>query len=71
LGNEAIYPEKELPQTGVSPEWESMLSALCVKAPGYASRVSTVITWDYAGKMTFWEKNLQSGELKKSETAEE
>ncbi|MBI1906725.1 MAG: NRDE family protein [Rhodocyclales bacterium] len=38
-----------LPVTGVSPEWERWLSPAFIRAPGYGTRCSTVITQDRAG----------------------
>jgi len=32
-----------LPKTGVSLEWERMLSAVCIESPEYGTRVSTVV----------------------------
>jgi uncharacterized protein with NRDE domain len=32
-----------LPQTGVSMEWERLLSAVCIESPEYGTRASTVV----------------------------
>lgn len=36
-------PDCRLPKTGVSLEWERMLSAVCIESPEYGTRVSTVV----------------------------
>jgi uncharacterized protein with NRDE domain len=38
-----------LPRTGVSVEWERILSAVCIESPGYGTRASTVVKL-YPGK---------------------
>lgn len=44
LRDDAIHPDHALPRTGVSLEWERLLSSAFVKAPGYGTRCSTVLT---------------------------
>ena len=43
--------EAHLPSTGVSPEWERWLSAAFIRAPGYGTRCSTLITRHRDGRM--------------------
>lgn len=43
LYDEELAPDKDLPQTGVSPELEKQLSAMFIKIPGYGTRCTTVI----------------------------
>ena len=43
LRDDTIHPDQSLPRTGVSLEWERLLSAAFVKAPGYGTRSSTVL----------------------------
>jgi uncharacterized protein with NRDE domain len=43
LRDDTIHPDDALPRTGVSLEWERLLSAAFVKAPGYGTRSSTVM----------------------------
>jgi uncharacterized protein with NRDE domain len=63
LRDEAPAPEDQLPRTGVSLEWERLLSSAFVRAPDYGTRCSTVLridasrracfdewTWDAAGE---------------------
>ena len=39
-------PQHELPSTGVSAEWESLLSSAFIKAPQYGTRCSTIVRMD-------------------------
>lgn len=43
LRDRQIYPDRDLPRTGVSLEWERLLSAAFVTAEGYGTRSSTVV----------------------------
>jgi uncharacterized protein with NRDE domain len=65
LRDEAPAPDDQLPRTGVSLEWERLLSSAFVRAPDYGTRCSTVLridasrracfdewTWDAAGAPT-------------------
>ncbi|MBF0287530.1 MAG: NRDE family protein [SAR324 cluster bacterium] len=52
------YPDKELPQTGVSIEWERALAPLFISTPTYGTRASTALLVDKKGLVTFVEKSL-------------
>ncbi|HEX3951791.1 MAG TPA: NRDE family protein [Steroidobacteraceae bacterium] len=65
LRDDAVVPDAQLPRTGVSLEWERLLSSAFVRAPDYGTRCSTVVriderrracfdewTWDAAGGQT-------------------
>lgn len=56
LKNDNLAPDDQLPSTGVSLEWERLLSAMCIKSPEYGTRVSTVVLIDHAGKVYFEER---------------
>lgn len=56
LRDDTIHPDTALPRTGVSLEWERLLSAAFVKAPGYGTRSSTVLIMDKAGETRFAEQ---------------
>lgn len=43
LADDEIVPDHRLPATGVSLEWERMLSAIFVRSPTYGTRASTVL----------------------------
>ncbi len=61
LSDTTLAPDEQLPQTGVSVEWERKLSAICIQTPDYATRVSTVIMVDSAQNLTFIERTLGHG----------
>ena len=44
LRDDSVHPDEALPRTGVSLEWERLLSSAFVRAPGYGTRSSTVLT---------------------------
>lgn len=56
LRDDGIHPDDALPRTGVSLEWERLLSAAFVKAPGYGTRSSTVLTVARDGNTVFEEQ---------------
>lgn len=43
LRDDAVHPDEQLPRTGISLEWERLLSSAFVRAPGYGTRSSTVL----------------------------
>lgn len=47
--------EASLPRTGVSLEWERLLSSAFIRAPGYGTRCSTLLIRDREGKTTLEE----------------
>lgn len=49
LRDDQPAPDTTLPRTGVSLEWERLLSSAFIRAPGYGTRCSTVILRDRAG----------------------
>ncbi len=49
LADHTVAPDAELPQTGVSLEWERWLSAIFIDAPGYGTRSSTALLVDSGG----------------------
>lgn len=46
-------PDDQLPRTGVSLEWERLLSSAFVRAPDYGTRCSTIIRIDREGRAYF------------------
>jgi uncharacterized protein with NRDE domain len=56
LRDDRTYPDHQLPETGVTPEWERLLSAAFVRGPDYGTRCSTVILVDADGLATFDEQ---------------
>ena len=56
LGDASRAPDSELPQTGVSLEWEQLLSPMFIESPTYGTRVSTVILVDQHDQVHFQER---------------
>jgi len=58
LADRTPAAEAELPNTGVSPEWERWLSSRFISAPGYGTRSSTVLLWEYDNAVRFVERSF-------------
>ena len=43
LSDTQLVPDDQLPDTGVSYEWEKLLSAVCIQSKDYGTRVSTLV----------------------------
>ncbi|MDP4551381.1 NRDE family protein [Alkalihalobacillus macyae] len=50
-------PDKDLPHTGVSIEWERMLSPIFIASDLYGTRAQTIITVNNEGQVTFTERS--------------
>jgi uncharacterized protein with NRDE domain len=61
LSNAAVQPDHMLPSTGVSADWERLLSAAFVRGPGYGTRCSTLLTMDRRSRVIFTEKTWRNG----------
>ena len=59
LENRELARDSELPSTGVPYEWERALSSIQIRANGYGTRASTVITVRNDGLTTFFERTLR------------
>jgi uncharacterized protein with NRDE domain len=55
LRDEAQADASQLPRTGLSLEWERLLSSAFIRAPGYGTRCSTILTIDARGRASFSE----------------
>jgi uncharacterized protein with NRDE domain len=55
LRDRAQADEQHLPRTGLSLEWERLLSSAFIRAPGYGTRCSTILTIDARGHASFSE----------------
>ncbi|MBL8447286.1 MAG: NRDE family protein [Zoogloeaceae bacterium] len=53
--------DETLPRTGVSLEWERLLSSAFIRAPGYGTRCSSVVVRDRLGRTTFNEWTWNPG----------
>jgi uncharacterized protein with NRDE domain len=60
-----------LPATGVSAQWERVLSPIFIVSPEYGTRCSTVMTIDNAGTTRFVERTFDPGGNKTGEVAYE
>ncbi|HSL40879.1 MAG TPA: NRDE family protein [Desulforhopalus sp.] len=49
-------PDRELPESGVSLDWERLLGPIFIDAAEYGTRSSALITLDSAGEAVFYEK---------------
>ncbi len=58
LGDATPAPDDELPETGISPEMEKMLSSIRIDSPVYGTRVSSVLLLTDQGYL-FAEKTLR------------
>ena len=60
LRDDRPAPDAQLPRTGVSLEWERLLSSAFVRAPDYGTRCSTIIRIEPAGRAYFDEWSWNS-----------
>jgi uncharacterized protein with NRDE domain len=58
LNDRKTAPVNRLPDTGVSRDWEKMLSAVFIHSPLYGTRSSTVVRIGRKGRVTFVEKSF-------------
>jgi uncharacterized protein with NRDE domain len=63
-------PDHLLPNTGVSLEWEKILSPIFIRSNSYGTRSSTILLWDQNGNIEFSEDtyNPQERDHLKGET---
>ncbi len=60
LDNNAPYPQDQLPDTGVGPQLERMLSPLRVELPHYGTVSSSILTVDRHGRVNMFEHTWQT-----------
>jgi len=60
LRDDVPAPQEELPRTGITPEWERLLSAPFIRAPHYGTRCSTVLLIDRMGSARLVERTFDS-----------
>ncbi len=58
LGNQRVAPDASLPDTGVGPEWERVLSPVFISSPTYGTRSSTIVFVDAEDRVTFLERTF-------------
>jgi uncharacterized protein with NRDE domain len=56
LRDDRIAPDEALPRTGISIEWERLLSAGFVRSPQYGTRSATVLLQDKSAVVRFIEQ---------------
>lgn len=61
LSDRAQAADELLPRTGVSPEWERLLSSAFIVSPEYGTRSSTVILVGRDGRVAFVERSFGPG----------
>ncbi|NJM10791.1 MAG: NRDE family protein [Synechococcaceae cyanobacterium SM1_2_3] len=61
LTNCTPAPDEDLPDTGVSLEWERWLSPIFIDAPGYGTRCSTALLLDASGRAQMVETTWATG----------
>jgi uncharacterized protein with NRDE domain len=54
-------PDRELPESGVSLDWERLLGPIFIDTAEYGTRSSALITLDTAGEAVFYEKTYHRG----------
>ncbi len=59
LGNRQPAKDEELPQTGISFEWEKMLSSIFIQSTDYGTRSSTILLLDNKSQV-YWEERTFS-----------
>jgi uncharacterized protein with NRDE domain len=62
MADRALAPDSALPSTGVPLEWERVLSAIQIRANGYGTRTTTVISVRNDGLVSFVERAFDSDE---------
>jgi len=63
LDDRRRFPDDDLPDTGVGPEIESLLSPLFIESDSYGTRASTVLLIGKNGDITFVERTFHNGRV--------
>ncbi|MFH1488164.1 MAG: NRDE family protein, partial [Pseudomonadota bacterium] len=61
LGDRTVADDARLPETGVSLEWERILSPVFIESPTYGTRSSTLLFIDQGDRVTFLERSFLQG----------
>ena len=56
LADRHVPPDSQLPETGVNPEWEKILSPMFIVSPVYGTRSSTILLIGKNRRIKFVEK---------------
>jgi uncharacterized protein with NRDE domain len=68
LSDETIYPDSELPHTGMPLDIERRLSAAFIKSDDYGTRATTVVIGNQTGDFLFYEKQYGVNGMFEGET---
>lgn len=60
LADRAPAPDDQLPDTGIGPEWERLLSSPFIVSPHYGTRCSTVLELAAGGSFSFAERRFDA-----------
>lgn len=58
LADRTLAPDSLLPQTGLTRDWERLLSSRFIQSPDYGTRASTLVWFDQQGGATFIERRF-------------
>jgi uncharacterized protein with NRDE domain len=58
LADRRPAPTDALPKTGVSRDWEKLLSSAFIRAPGYGTRASSVLLIEHGGEASLHERSF-------------
>lgn len=58
LADRRTADDEALPETGVGHDWEKLLSAAFIRAPGYGTRASSVLLIETGGEVSFRERSF-------------
>jgi len=59
LRDDRLAPDEALPRTGISLEWERLLSAAFISTEGYGTRSATVLLMNASGNVRFVEQGFR------------
>lgn len=59
LSDTTRVDDRLLPDTGVSLEWERLLSPICIESPDYGTRASTLLRLDASGRALMTERVIR------------
>ena len=62
LGSQRVFPDHQLPDTGLELDMERTLSSPFIIGTDYGTRCTTVLLIDKGGQVTFAEQNFERGE---------
>jgi uncharacterized protein with NRDE domain len=68
LLSDISYPDShQLPRTGISMEWEQMLSPIFIDNPFYGTRSQSILTIKTSGYVSFYERTIHRDNIRKGE----